>query len=392
MKLFVKSPDLSKLHELRCFYGAIVSPVLFNTSIIEATPEMEEKIKATNMKVFHDIQFQPTCDLNPNWWEKSSVMIGREDETWKTKTQADVMKHIRADKANKLSTGKGVSVITVDTGVSDVKDFPNRGKSYGEHKNWSDQVGHGAMCSGIAVGSTKDGGKYNGVAPDATLHQAKTDFLSSELYQIYSEILADKQAGLFPNGVVTNNSYGHYTCSPPFEDENDHPYLNLIKECVKAGINIVFAAGNNHSDVCHYEAEAEGPNTIWSVNSIDEVISVGAVNWNNSNQEATSEHCNSSRGPGQFSKTKSKPDLVSACFGEVLWGSQYRFMPWWGTSGSTPCVVGCVAAILERNPTLTPAQVQTILRKTAKKLNAPKTCVGAGLLDCYAAVKSVKKV
>jgi hypothetical protein len=48
---------------------------------------------------------------------------------------------------------------------------------------------------------------------------------------------------------------------------------------VNHGIVVVFAAGNNHADVlCNHPVAACGPNTIWAVNSVDEVIAVGAVN------------------------------------------------------------------------------------------------------------------
>ena len=138
--------------------------------------------------------------------------------------------------------------------------------------------------------------------------------------------------------------------------------------------------------LCKFPAADSQPNTIWSVNSIDEVITVGTVDWNDSNQAAGGEHANSSRGPGQWSMLGNKPDLVAPTYGEVVWGGGYRRMEWWGTSGACPQVAGLAALLLEQDPTRTPAQIKEIIKQSAKHLGAPPGCVGAGLLDCRAAL------
>ena len=78
------------------------------------------------------------------------------------------------------------------------------------------------------------------------------------------------------------------------------------------GLTIVFAAGNNQG-FCSNPSEC-GPNSIWIWNSLDEVLSVGAVDQNN---ELWSY---SSRGPGQWTTAASPiPDCVAPVFGEVMW-------------------------------------------------------------------------
>jgi serine protease len=60
-----------------------------------------------------------------------------------------------------------------------------------------------------------------------------------------------------------------------------------------------------------------------------------------------------------------------------------------GTSMAAPHVTAVVALMLARNPSLTPAQIKTILTNTAQKVVIPSynpTEHGAGLLDAYAAV------
>jgi subtilisin family serine protease len=61
-----------------------------------------------------------------------------------------------------------------------------------------------------------------------------------------------------------------------------------------------------------------------------------------------------------------------------------------GTSFSAAYVSGLVALMLERNPSLRPDEVRTILMKTARDLGAPgrDDQFGAGEADAYAAVSA----
>lgn len=63
----------------------------------------------------------------------------------------------------------------------------------------------------------------------------------------------------------------------------------------------------------------------------------------------------------------------------------YRYLS--GTSMAAPHVAGVVGLMLSRNPTLTPAQVKTILTSTAFPLGCPRPC-GAGFLDASRAVRA----
>jgi subtilisin family serine protease len=365
-----------------------------------AQDELDTLRGSDKFEVFDDFRFDPAHSPPPSveWWRRTGVGAPASPALaapppWRTKTQADVMADNGAARAWATATGEGVTIAIVDTGVDGaMKDFPQRSpESYSPSFNtaWEDAVGHGTMCAAIACGSSEVGGRYNGVAPSATLLSARTTLYGSDLYLIYQRLLARKRAGNFTGGLVVSNSYGMYTCKSPGVPEN-HPFLELVRLCVQDGIVFVFAAGNNHAfGLCGFPEKDENPNTIWSVNSIDEVITVGTVDWTRSNQRPGSEHANSSRGPGEWSVRKDKPDLVAPTYGEVAWGGTYQPMEWWGTSGACPQVAGLAALLLSHKPGLTPAQIQQIVRSSAKPLNAPAACVGAGLLDCEAALHLV---
>ncbi|MFB3910345.1 MAG: S8 family serine peptidase [Candidatus Eisenbacteria bacterium] len=70
---------------------------------------------------------------------------------------------------------------------------------------------------------------------------------------------------------------------------------------------------------------------------------------------------------------------------------KYVIMP--GTSMATPHVAGAIALMLQKDPTLTPSQVKTILQDTARSDNwtgtTPNRKFGAGKLDVKAAVDAV---
>lgn len=360
-----------------------------------AESEIQALRDSPHFEVFEDIQFYPAAlPVSGGWWERQiGQPLPAVPLPWTTRTQSDVMVHNGASRIWSEATGSGVTIAIVDTGVDGARpDFPNRSPySYAPSFTtaWEDPAGHGTMCAAVACGSSTSGARHSGVAPDATLLSARSTLKATDLYLIYQHLLKEYNNDSFPGGLVVSNSYALYTCTAPSFSQG-HPYLDLVRLCVQAGMVFVFAAGNNHAaGLCNFPADDHGPNTIWAVNSIDEVITVGTVNWDESNQVPGGEHANSSRGPGQWSHRQDKPDLVAPTYGEVAWGGGYQPMEWWGTSGACPQVAGLAALLLQSRPALTPEEIRRTLRATARPLGAPSSCVGAGILDCEAAVRSL---
>jgi subtilisin family serine protease len=397
MKVFLRGLDKESVGQL--FYrversSAVVAGMDGSTLIADLPQDEVERLRESgSFEVFDDIQFEafPPPRPDPRWWERSEAPFA--GATWAGLSQRDVMERIRAPQAHAISTGEGITVAVVDTGTAgSMKEFPRRsGFSISPvyQDPWDDAVGHGTMCAAIACGTEVSGGLYSGVAPDATLLSARSILKATDLYLIYSHLLREKRNGSFPRGLVVSNSFGHYECQPPAYPHG-HPYADLIRLCVAEGIVFVFAAGNNHAfGLCDHAPDACAPNTIWGANSMDEVITVGTVDWNGSNREPGAEHANSSRGPGQWSRRGDKPDVVAPTYGKVAWGAGYRTMEWWGTSGACPQVAGLAALLLARNPALTPDEIRNIVRGAAVPLPAGAECVGAGLIDCEAALRTL---
>ncbi len=376
--------------------------------IADLTEQERRAAERNGATVYEDIRFEPVAAVQPfnpfefrgagwKYWEpppRSAGVFGPggPPAPWLTKTQRDVMAHNRAAEAWATARGAGVTVGIVDTGVSAaVADFPLAKRSplsttfaFADGP-WADAVGHGSMCAGIAAGTTAAGGRYDGVAPDALILSLRSNLYSTDIYKLYDHVLTHYRTGRFPGPVVLSNSYGMYTCEPPGGMPRDHPYLEIVRDAVAAGIVVVFAAGNNHAaGVCNHDPNACSPNTIWGVNSADEVLTVGTVNWDNAMN--LGEHGNSSRGPGEWHAARTKPDCVAPTYGEVVWGSGYRHMEWWGTSGACPQVAGLAALLLSANPALTPAQVGDIIRGSCTDIGLGPTCAGKGVINCVAAL------
>jgi serine protease AprX len=344
-------------------------------------------LRRSNVQVFEDIEFEP---LQRYAGDRLASAMGSDDQT----SLADVVAHVRAPLAWEVSRGAGVTIAIVDTGICRTQaEFPAWKRSpidlptafAGAH--WTDPRGHGSMCAAIAAGTRSAGGRFDGIAPDATLLAARTTLLATDIYSIYDNLIDLKRRGEIAGPLVISNSYGLYQCSASGGLQQNHPYLGIILAAIGDGIPVVFAAGNNHNDLmCNHPPSACSPSTIWAMNSHDKVISVGTVDRAGSNQDPATAHRNSSRGPGEWAVDFPKPDCVAPTYGTVVWGCGYRWMEWWGTSGACPQVAGLAALMLSANPSLTPARIAEIIRATARSTGAAHECVGHGVIDCEAAV------
>jgi serine protease AprX len=389
-KYFLRYRDPQKKGEFLQGLGGVAAAGSFlpehddQVLIADLAPESVALQSAAGAEIFDDIKF----DFNAGAPVPATLPLNA--------TLAQVMQQVGAPAAWKVTRGEGVTVIIVDQGVADAPEFAKKHSplsfSLDGSSPWDSNLGHGAMCASIAAGTTAAGGRYNGAAPAASILSVRVVSLAaSGVYPAYSQLLKLRSQGSLLGPVVINNSFGLQACLPP-TTSSDHPFFQIIQDLAAAGIASVFSAGNLHADrLCGKPPTDCGPTTIWSANSLDSVLCVGAVDWNNSNQ--TLPHANSSRGPGQFSTAPGKPDCVAPTYGEVLRKGGYASDLWWGTSAAAPVVTGLLALIFSRSLSLgvalTVSDAFDIVRHTCRPLPAPYNCVGNGLVDCLAAVNAV---
>ncbi|MGC4803628.1 S8 family serine peptidase [Micromonospora sp. DT233] len=273
-------------------------------------------------------------------------------------------------------TGRGITVAVLDTGVDpDHADFAGRlaeSRNFSEAPEPGDVIGHGTHVASIIAGSgAASGGKYRGVAPDATLLSGKVceSFGCSD-----SAILAGMQwAAAEKHATVVNMSLSGM----------DTPEVDPLEQAVQTltaqtGTLFVLAAGNDGSD-----------GSVGSPASADAALAVGAVDRDDELAEF------SSRGP-RVGDDALKPDLTApgveivaaraagSDIGEPV-GEKYMSLS--GTSMATPHVAGSVALLAQRHPDWRAGALKSTLMAAAKP-HPEQTAYqqGAGRVDVARAI------
>ncbi|OKI49281.1 S8 family serine peptidase [Micromonospora sp. CB01531] len=273
-------------------------------------------------------------------------------------------------------TGKGVTVAVLDTGV-DVT-HPDLAGRVAESRNFSaapdtdDTVGHGTHVASIIAGSgAASGGKYRGVAPDATLLSGKV--CENEGCPDSAVLAGMEWAAVEKRATVVNMSLGG----------SDTPEIDPLEQAVQTltaqtGTLFVTAAGNAGSD-----------SSVGSPASADAALAVGAVD----RDDALADF--SSRGP-RVGDDALKPDITApgvdivaarAAHGQIGDPVGEKYVSLSGTSMATPHVVGAAALLAQQHPGWVAGQLKATLMASAKP-HPDQTAYqqGAGRVDVAHAI------
>ncbi|MEO5635270.1 MAG: S8 family serine peptidase [Candidatus Paceibacterota bacterium] len=235
------------------------------------------------------------------------------------------------------STGAGVNVYILDTGIRDTHvEFGGRVTngftSVNDGNGTSDCNQHGTHVAGIV------GGTHVGVAKNVTLHSVRVLYCSG--YGYLSEVLAGMdwiaQNRVFP--AVVNISM--------YPDDATTGFNTAIDNLVKLGIVVVTAAGNQNVDACTdpRSPQAQAPLA----------ITVGATRYSVKTSFSNWGPCLDLFAPGY--------GILSAVHGADTYYSSLS-----GTSMAAPHVAGVAALYLGQNPQATPAEVtQAILSQATQ--------------------------
>ena len=303
-------------------------------------------------------------------------------------------------------TGRNVTVAVLDTGIDGthgdlsgrvtknikLADTQSAGVGFNYPVNSetlpnTDQLyGHGTFVAGVIAGSgSMASGKFAGVAPGAKLVGLSAgDATLVYVLGGFDYLLSNPNLGV----RVINCSFSANTRY----DTND-PVNVATKMLTDSGVNVVFSAGNTGPGSHTLNPYAVAP---W-------VVSVGATDSEGRLADFSSR--------GDFASPLFHPTLVAPGVNVVsvrgsgianvtgatgLIGADTQKLnaaelPYYttanGTSFSAPQVAGAIALMLEANPSLTPAKVKDILKRTATPLASYyEHEVGAGLLNVHAAV------
>ena len=320
--------------------------------------------------------------------------------------------------------GNGVVVAIIDSGVDynhvDIagsmwdggSEFPHHGYDVVNHDNDPmDEYCHGTHVAGIVAGQGV-AGTQTGIAPGAKIMAVRV--LDDTGYGSDEQLVSGIEFALQHGADIINLSLGDPEMGPTAF------YRNLFVTVLEAGVVASVAAGNVGDTQYAYPVpnNVECPGNCpppWlhpdQVNLVSggtsAVICVGATDANDS-------HCSfSSVGPATWAYgpnigdyndypyqngDASQPGLIRpdiSAPGANVTSLNYQtgsgYVAYDGTSMATPCVSGVLALLLQADPTLTPAQLDSIIELTASRAGNSKkdNRVGAGRIDALAAVNAL---
>lgn len=289
--------------------------------------------------------------------------------------------------ANSAGTTHGLSVggVLAGTGVAAQGGIDMEGVAPG-----AGIVDFNVCCSGIAITQAAQQEGWG------------TDFLTA-----YDYMIRHRDDPQYPGGIrIATNQWG-FSPAEPYPKE---ALIDVLERAIDSGITLVFSAGN------------DGPSedtVIEPQKFVDEIVTVGAScpaidgfdPWANDGAGAT---C----GAGEmavYSARGPQIDVVAPVAG--IWAPKYvtaaagnqdtaeprpgasdpaataNNRAWYGvfggTSAAAPYISGVVALMLEVDPKLTPAEIDAILKKTARD-GGPKgwdSAWGWGEVDAFQAAK-----
>lgn len=251
-----------------------------------------------------------------------------------------------------VTTGKGVTVAVIDTGVkANHEDLPNlrrvevtNGK---DSLGLDDATGHGTHVAGI-IGAAMGNGKGGaGIAPGAAILSLRVVNAAGYIYD--SALIAALRTAVKNGAQIVNISIGGTAYNAVFQ--------KVINEAAEAGVTVVAAMGNDGTNCLNYPA------------GYDNVIGVVSVDRTNNRASGSSY--------GTWGDV--------AAPGAAVWSTTNNgsYGPKSGTSMASPVVAGVAALYKSVHPDATPAQITARLKATATRGGSD---LGAGIVNAAAAL------
>ena len=277
-----------------------------------------------------------------------------------------------------LSTGAGVTVAVIDTGVAPHPLFGDRLVPGGddldpeaERPGTEDCDGHGTLVAGIIAGGPDTRTGFTGVAPEArvlTIRQSSSAYVrvtADGRVPVGDEASLAEAVDTAVEAGADVVSISLVRCTTDLAD-TDPALVEAVRAAVAADVVVVAAAGNVGGDTGCQDQNAEGTPaaTVTSPGSIDEVLTVGSVaaDGTASDFSLAGEWVDVAAPGEELVSLDPRPDgdgeVAAVRSGDGL-------VPVSGTSFATPVVSGLAALVRARFPDLSAAQVVARIEATA---------------------------
>jgi type VII secretion-associated serine protease mycosin len=290
----------------------------------------------------------------------TAALAGAGAAAYGTPALADVrddqwhLSYLKIDDVHRITTGKGVTVAVLDSGVakhpdlSGVESGTDFVKPGGDGRN--DPDGHGTSMAGLIAADGNGRNRALGIAPDAKILPIRV--LGKNVVSIGPAI----RYAISHGATVINMSIGGGVAPDDFAG---------IKEAAAADVVMIASAGNKPDDV-----------NVTAPAFLDSVVAVGAVDRN-----------------GKHAKVSVSGDALDlAAPGEDITSTNRQGgynVGENGTSDAAAIVSGAAALLRSKYPNLSAAEVVERLESTAVDKGAPGVDpdYGHGIIDIVAALK-----
>lgn len=319
-------------------------------------------------------------------------------------------------------TGNGVIVAVLDTGVNynhlDLAgslwdggaEYPHHGYDVVNHDNDPmDDHGHGSHCAGIVAGQGT-AGTQTGIAPGAKVMVVK--IMNADGSGGDAELIGGIEFALEHGADILSCSFGDAGTG------GYDVYRQLYETVLDAGVVAAVAAGNDGQSQYAYpvpyniecpgncpppwfhpdQTLTGGQTAVVCIGATDSndshsgFSSVGPVTWTEG--EYIGDYHDYPYVNGDANKIGLiRPDVSAP--GSNITSLNYLtnngYVAYDGTSMATPCAAGVMALLLEANPELNPAQIDSLIELTAVKIGnyRKNNLVGSGRIDALAAVNAL---
>ena len=287
------------------------------------------------------------------------------------------MTRIGMEDAWPLETGSGIVVAVNDTGIKQsLEDLAQTNFTAGydfinNDSDPTDDEGHGSHVCGTVAQSTNNGIGVTGVAYNCTIMPVKV--LNASGSGSYDQI---------SDGIYWATDNGADIINMSLSGPSDLTVLrNAINYAWNNGVVVVCAAGNSGSSAPEYPAAYTNSISVSATNYLDQLADY-------SNYGSTIDIC----APGGDGNDNNGDGYMDGVLQNTFDTSGDGYFFYYGTSMASPHVAGVAALVKAADPTLTNAEIRSILETTAEDLGASgwDQYFGYGIVDAYAAVQEAQ--
>jgi serine protease len=262
-----------------------------------------------------------------------------------------------------------------DSDAQDPGDWTTAGECY-TGSAASDSSWHGTHVAGTIAAVTNNASGVAGVAYGAKILPVRvlgkcggyTSDIADAITWASGGSVSGAPTNAYPARVVSLSLGGSGSC--------DTTTQTAIDGARSRGTVVVVAAGNSNANAANYSpASCSGVITVAAVNR-----SGGRAYYSNYGSVVDI------AAPGGDMRSASANGILSTLNSGTTTPGSDSYAYYQGTSMATPHVSGAVALMLARNSALTPDQVESLLKSSARAFPATCSQCGSGIVDAAAAV------